>query len=63
MYRIEQLLSELGRSDRMVHELTGSVGRPQNLVSYHLGRLRESGLVSARRSSADRRDCDYTSPA
>ena len=44
----------------MVHELTGLVGEPQNLVSYHLGKLREGGLVSARRSSADRRDAYYT---
>jgi protein-tyrosine-phosphatase/DNA-binding transcriptional ArsR family regulator len=55
-----RLLGELARSDRMVHELTGLVGEPQNLVSYHLGRLREGGLVSARRSSADRRDAYYT---
>src|SRR5262245_14622175 len=44
----------------MVHELTGLVGEPQNLVSYHLGRLRDARLVSARRSSADRRDAYYT---
>ena len=55
-----RLLGELARSDRMVYELTGLVGEPQNLVSYHLGRLRDAGLVSARRSSADRRDAYYT---
>ena len=55
-----RLLSELARSDRMVHELTGLVGEPQNLVSYHLGKLRDARLVSARRSSADRRDAYYT---
>jgi protein-tyrosine-phosphatase len=55
-----QLLRELGRSDRMVHELTDVVGHPQNLVSYHLGKLRDARLVSARRSSADRRDTYYT---
>jgi protein-tyrosine-phosphatase len=44
----------------MVHELTELVGQPQNLVSYHLGKLRDAGLVSARRSSADRRDAYYT---
>jgi ArsR family transcriptional regulator, arsenate/arsenite/antimonite-responsive transcriptional repressor / arsenate reductase (thioredoxin) len=53
------LLSELARSDRMVHELTGLVGQPQNLVSYHLGKLRDADLVLARRSSADRRDTYY----
>src|SRR5262247_1276901 len=55
-----RLLSELARSDRMVQELTGLIGEPQNLVSYHLGKLRDGRLVSARRSSADRRDACYT---
>jgi len=55
-----RLLGELARSDRMVHELTRLVGQPQNLVSYHLGKLRDARLVSARRSSADRRDAYYT---
>ena len=54
-----RLLSELARSDRIVHELTELVGEPQNLVSYHLGKLRDGRLVSARRSSADRRDTYY----
>src|ERR1700704_728643 len=54
-----RLLSELARSDRLVHELTGLVGEPQNLVSYHLGKLRDGRLVSARRSSADGRDTYY----
>jgi protein-tyrosine-phosphatase/DNA-binding transcriptional ArsR family regulator len=54
------LLTELARSDRSVRELTAAVGEPQNLVSYHLGKLRTGGLVSVRRSSADRRDAYYT---
>ena len=54
-----QLLSDLARSDRTVHELTVLAGQPQNLVSYHLGKLRDARLVSARRSSADRRDAYY----
>jgi protein-tyrosine-phosphatase/DNA-binding transcriptional ArsR family regulator len=54
-----RLLSELAQSDRLVHELTGLVGEAQNLVSYHLGKLRDGRLVSARRSSADRRDTYY----
>jgi protein-tyrosine-phosphatase/DNA-binding transcriptional ArsR family regulator len=54
-----RLLGELARSDRTVHELTGRVGEAQNLVSYHLGRLRDAGLVSTRRSSADGRDAYY----
>jgi protein-tyrosine-phosphatase/DNA-binding transcriptional ArsR family regulator len=55
-----RLLRELAQSDRMVHELTRLVGQPQNLVSYHLSKLRDAHLVSARRSSADRRDAYYT---
>ena len=54
-----RLLEALARSDRAVHELTELVGEPQNLVSYHLGKLRDVRLVSARRSSADRRDTYY----
>jgi protein-tyrosine-phosphatase/DNA-binding transcriptional ArsR family regulator len=54
-----RLLGELARSDRIVRELTGLVGEPQNLVSYHLAKLRDGCLVSARRSSADRRDTYY----
>jgi protein-tyrosine-phosphatase/DNA-binding transcriptional ArsR family regulator len=54
-----RLLSELARSDRAVRELTDLVGQPQNLVSYHLGKLRKADLVTARRSSADGRDSYY----
>jgi len=55
-----RLLRELAGRDRRVNELTGLLGEPQNLVSYHLGQLRSGRLVSARRSSADRRDLYYT---
>jgi protein-tyrosine-phosphatase/DNA-binding transcriptional ArsR family regulator len=55
-----RLLGELGRSDRQVRELCALVGRPQSLVSYHLGRLRSAQLVSTRRSSADGRDSYYS---
>ena len=54
-----QLVAELGRSDRRVGELVELVGKPQNLVSYHLAELRNAGIVSARRSSADGRDVYY----
>jgi ArsR family transcriptional regulator, arsenate/arsenite/antimonite-responsive transcriptional repressor / arsenate reductase (thioredoxin) len=53
------LLRELAASDRRVNELTELLGKPQNLVSYHLRELRVAGLVSARRSSADGRDTYY----
>ena len=55
-----RLLTELARSDRQVQELTALLDRPQNLVSYHLAKLRSAGLVSARHSSADARDAYYT---
>src|SRR5262245_36719271 len=55
-----RLLSELARSDRLVQELMSLVDEAQNLVSYHLAKLRDARLVSARRSSADRRDTYYT---
>lgn len=54
-----RLLGELARSDRRVRELVSLVGQPQNLVSYHLGRLRADRLVAARRSSFDARDAYY----
>jgi len=54
-----RLLQALVGSDRRVRELTELVGEPQSLVSYHLRQLRDGGLVSARRSSADGRDTYY----
>jgi protein-tyrosine-phosphatase/DNA-binding transcriptional ArsR family regulator len=54
-----RLLTALARSDRQVHELSDLVGEPQNLVSYHLARLRAAGLVSVRRSAADGRVVFY----
>jgi protein-tyrosine-phosphatase/DNA-binding transcriptional ArsR family regulator len=53
------IVSQLALSDRRVGELTEMVGRPQNLVSYHLRELRDAGLVSSRRSSLDGRDTYY----
>src|ERR1700678_1986422 len=55
-----RLLGELARSDRQVRELTALAGQPQNLVSYHLRKLRAGGLVVMRRSSADGRDAYYS---
>jgi len=54
-----RLLGELARSDRRVRELVALVDQPQNLVSYHLGRLRNGRLVRARRSSFDGRNAYY----
>ena len=54
-----RLLQELARTDTRVRELVALSGQPQNLVSYHLGLLRASRLVAARRSSFDGRDTYY----
>src|SRR3954447_1589541 len=54
-----RLLSELARSDRRVGELCELAGRRQSLVSYPLRQLRDGGMVSMRRSAADRRDSYY----
>jgi ArsR family transcriptional regulator, arsenate/arsenite/antimonite-responsive transcriptional repressor / arsenate reductase (thioredoxin) len=54
-----RLVVELGRSDRRVNELVEILGKPQNLVSYHLAEFRNAGIVSSRRSSADGRDMYY----
>jgi protein-tyrosine-phosphatase/DNA-binding transcriptional ArsR family regulator len=55
-----RLLRELTHSDRRVRELSALVGEPQSLVSYHLGRLRQAGLVQAHRSSFDARQTYYS---
>jgi ArsR family transcriptional regulator, arsenate/arsenite/antimonite-responsive transcriptional repressor / arsenate reductase (thioredoxin) len=52
-------LRGLVESDRTVRELMLLLGEPQSLVSYHLRLLREGGLVTSRRSSADGRDSYY----
>lgn len=55
-----QLVSALAYSDRRVQELVEVVGRPTNLVSYHLRQLREHHLVKEHRSAADARDVYYS---
>jgi protein-tyrosine-phosphatase len=55
-----RLLTELARSDRQVRELVELIGQRQSLTSYHLGQLRDGGLVRVRRSSADKRDTYYS---
>jgi protein-tyrosine-phosphatase len=54
------LLTLLARSDYRVQELVHLVEEPQNLVSYHLKRLRKAHLVVERRSNADARDIYYS---
>ena len=55
-----QLLKTLTISDHRVQELVALVGEPMNLVSYHLKKLRDDGVVSMRRSEADGRDVYYS---
>lgn len=47
-------------SDRKVQELVQMLGKPQNLVSYHLNQLNQVQWVRERRSSADRRVIYYS---
>jgi ArsR family transcriptional regulator, arsenate/arsenite/antimonite-responsive transcriptional repressor / arsenate reductase (thioredoxin) len=54
-----RLVTELRWSDRQVSELCTRLGLPQNLVSYHLGLMREAGLVQSHRSDADGRALYY----
>lgn len=54
------LVRFLTGSDRRVYELVRQVKKPQNLVSYHLHKLADSGLVRERRSSLDNREVYYS---
>jgi|SRR5579859_1115510 len=54
------VVQQLARSDHRVQELVERLQLPQNLLSYHLKQLRQDGLVTERRSSADGRDIYYS---
>lgn len=54
-----RLIQALRRSDCQTGELVTLLNLPQNLVSYHLGLLRQAGLVQMRRSDADARAAYY----
>jgi protein-tyrosine-phosphatase/DNA-binding transcriptional ArsR family regulator len=54
------ILSLLAQSDYRVHELAESLAAAPNQVSYHLGLLRDAGLIAERRSSKDGRDIYYS---
>ncbi len=55
-----KILCLLSRSDYCVQELVRFLEQPQNLVSYHLRRLYNYGIVTERRSTADGRDIYYS---
>jgi ArsR family transcriptional regulator, arsenate/arsenite/antimonite-responsive transcriptional repressor / arsenate reductase (thioredoxin) len=50
------IVSLLVPGDLRTGEIVARTGQAPSLVSYHLARLRDAGLVSARRSTADGRD-------
>lgn len=54
-----RILLALRQSDHLVSELVAATGLAQNLVSYHLGVLRQAGLVQVHRSDADGRATYY----
>jgi ArsR family transcriptional regulator len=54
-----RLLIALRYSDYQVGELVERLGLSQNLISYHLGVLRQTGLVQVHRSDADARVSYY----
>lgn len=53
------LVRALALSDYQVGELVALLDLPQNLISYHLGILRQAGLVQTHRSEADARVLYY----
>lgn len=55
-----QIVHALALSDYKGQELVIALGRPANLISYHLRRLREGHLVREHRSIADGRDVYYS---
>ena len=55
-----KLLAALARSDFNVQELIERVGARQNLVSYHLQKLKHHDLVRESRSIADGREIYYS---
>ncbi len=55
-----RILCLLLQGERCVAELCEALDLPQNLVSHHLGVLREAGLVTARRDPEDSRWVYYS---
>ncbi|WP_343571490.1 ArsR family transcriptional regulator [Mycobacterium sp.] len=54
-----QLITALSTGDYRVRELVARTNQPQNLISYHLRLLRDSGLITSTRSSRSSRDSYY----
>lgn len=54
-----QIILALAESDMRVHEITRRLDQPQNLVSYHLQKLKQALLVGENHSQADARAIYY----
>lgn len=54
-----EILVALATSDLRVHEITQQLGQPQNLVSYHLQKLKQAALILENHSQADARSIYY----
>jgi protein-tyrosine-phosphatase len=54
-----RILKALAKSDLRVQEICELLGQPQNLVSYHLQKLSDAGLVLEHPSIADGRETYY----
>ncbi len=55
-----KILTALAHSDYSVQEIVRFLNEPQNVVSYHLRKLRDQHIVTERRSSADERSIYYS---
>ncbi len=53
------ILNLLSQSDLRVQEIAEALRQPQNLVSYHLQKLTDQGLISVHHSIADGREVYY----
>jgi protein-tyrosine-phosphatase/DNA-binding HxlR family transcriptional regulator len=53
------IVQQLASGDVRVNEIVAHLGEPMNVVSYHLKKMRDSGLIVGRRSEADARDVYY----
>lgn len=54
-----QIILALAESDMRVHEITRRLDQPQNLVSYHLQKLKQALVVGENPSQADARSIYY----
>jgi ArsR family transcriptional regulator, arsenate/arsenite/antimonite-responsive transcriptional repressor / arsenate reductase (thioredoxin) len=53
------IVQQLASGDVRVNEIVSHLREPMNVVSYHLKKMRDSGLIVGRRSEADARDVYY----